>query len=497
MNEPTVVTDTTREGLDRALVHGLAWSAVGRWLSQLFRWVSTIMTAWFLTPDDYGIAGIAMVVLGLLQYFAEFGFGLAIVQHRSLSRAIVTQIGGASVIIAAILAALMVVSAPFLADYYNQPALSLMLPALSAKLVIDAFAVVPRSVLARDLEFRKLSVLEGVESVVMAALTVGTAWITRSYWAFVVGSLGGGLVFAIAAMIVARIGPSWPRAFSEIRPQIAFGLNLVVSRVSWYAYTNADFAIVGRVMSTGALGLYTFAWSIASLPAEKLSGLVLRVAPSVLSAARSDPNEIRRYYLLLVRGVALVTFPVAVGLALVSHDLVSAIFGAKWAGAVVALQFLAAFFSVRSIAMLAPVVMIASGEPRVDRNYSLAFLLILPPLFLLGSRWGIAGVAAMWLIAYPALFSVLGQRWVLRKLAIPVGAFFGEMSAPLIAVGLMALSVVLVGYLVGDSWPHLARLLVLSALGAVMYFAVLRFLFRPVFDSALDLIRNRGRVSVA
>jgi O-antigen/teichoic acid export membrane protein len=109
----------------------------------------------------------------------------------------------------------------------------------------------------------------------------------------------------------------------------------------------------------------------------------------------------RRYYLLLVRGVALVTFPVAVGLALVSHDLVQGLFGAKWDGAIVALQLLAIFFGVRSIATLAPVVMIACGEPRVDRNYSLTFLLVLPPLFLLGSRWGISGVAATWLIAYP------------------------------------------------------------------------------------------------
>lgn len=494
MTESTVVPNTTRDRLDRAFLHGLAWSAAGRWLAQIVRWVATVLTARFLLPADYGIAGIAMLIVGLLQYIAEFGFGAAIVQQRSLAPAIVRQIGGASIIIAIGLGLLMIATTPLVTRFYAEPALALLLPVMSLKLLLDAFAVVPRAVLARDLEFRKLSILEGVESVLMAVVTVGTAWITRSYWAFVAGFLVGSTVFTIAVTIAARILPTWPRRFSEIRPQVAFGFNIVVSRVAWYAYTNADFAVVGRVMSTSILGLYTFAWSIASVPAEKLSGLVLRVAPSILSAARTDPGEMRRYYLLLVRWLAIVAFPVAIGLALVSRDLVEALFGARWDGAVVVLQLLAVFFVVRSIATLAPVVMIAHGEPHVDRNYSIAFLVILPPLFLLGSRWGIEGVAATWLIVYPVLFGFLGQRWVLRRLAIPLGDFLSEMWPALASVGLMSVNVVLVGWLVGDAWPAVARLALLSAIGALTYFAALRALFRPVFDAAWILLRNRGRL---
>lgn len=497
MTDSAAASSVTRERLDRAFLHGLAWSAVGRWLSQVFRWVATILTARLLLPVDYGIVGIAMMIVGLLQYVAEFGFGAAIVQQRSLSQTTVRQIGGASVIIAMALSLLMVASTPLITNFYKQPALTLVLPVMSLRFLIDAFAVVPRSVLARDLEFRKLSILEGVESVVMAALTVGTAWLTRSYWSFVVGNLVSGLVFTLAAVGITGLGPSVPRALSEIRSQMAFGYNVVVSRVAWYAYMNADFAIVGRILSAAVLGLYTFAWSIASVPAEKLSGLVLRVAPSILSASRSDPGEMRRYYLLLVRGVALVTFPVAVGLALVSHDLVQGLFGAKWDGAIIALQLLAMFFGVRSIATLAPVVMIACGEPRVDRNYSLTFLLVLPPLFLLGSRWGITGVAATWLIAYPALFSLLGQRWVLNRLGIPFRQFLAEMWPALSGVGLMALSVLLTGYVFDGRGPVVVRLLLTSIIGAATYVVALRTLHRRVFEAAVQLVRNRTAVPVS
>src|SRR5688572_456908 len=426
MSSP-VPAESGRSRLDRAFLHGLAWNAAGRWLSQIFRWVSTVLTAWFLTPADFGIVGITMLLVGLLQYLAEFGFGAAIVQDRSLENSTVRQIGGAAVLIALGLSVAMVLGAPIAAQFYDEPVLSLMLPAMSIRLLIDAFAVVPRSVLVRDLEFQKLSVLEAVESIIMAAATVLAAWLTRSAWSFIVGNLVSGLFFVVAVTIVAGARPALPRAFSAIRKQVAFGSHVAVSRIAWYAYTNADFAIVGRVMDATVLGLYTFAWSIASLPAEKLAGMVIGVAPSVLSAARSSPADVRRYYLLLVRGVALITFPVAVGLALVSRDLVLAVFGTKWEGAILPLQLLALFFGVRSLATLAPVVMISSGHPRVDRNNSLIFLVVLPPLFLLASRWGIAAVAATWLVAYPVLFGVLGQRWVLRHLNIGMMEFLAEL----------------------------------------------------------------------
>lgn len=491
-DNPAVTSDHARRRMDRVFLHGLAWNAGGRWLSQIFRWIATVMTAWFLLPSDYGIVGIAMLIVGLLQYFAEFGFGSAIVQDRSLPRITVRRIGGAAVIIALGLGLLLTLTAPLVARFYKQPVLALMLPLMSIRLLIDAFAVVPRAVLVRDMEFRKLSILEAVESIVMALGTVGTAWITRSYWSFIAGNLISGLFLVTTLTIVARIGPAVPRAFSEIRSQVEFGANVVVSRIAWYSYTNADFAIVGRVMSADVLGLYTFAWSIAALPAEKLSGLVLGVAPSILSAARSDPAEIRRYYLLLVRGVSLITFPVAVGVALVAPDLVSGFFGAKWAGTVVPLQLLALFFGVRSLATLPPVVMIATGQPKVDRNISLTYLVILPPLFLFATRWGISGVAATWLIAYPILFVPLGQRWVLKKLEIRAAEFLAEIWPAFAGVITMSAIVWVLSRQLSDDIPPLLRLLILSATGAIVYLGTLRTLFRPAFDGAIETFRKRS-----
>ena len=115
----------------------------------------------------------------------------------------------------------------------------------------------------------------------------------------------------------------------------------MLSRLAWFSYSNADFVVVGRMLGNEVLGAYTLAWNIASAPAEKFAGLVLSVAPAVLSDARAHAGEVRRMFLVMVQGVALVIFPLAVGLALVSGTLVRSVLGPEWVEAIAPLRLLA------------------------------------------------------------------------------------------------------------------------------------------------------------
>lgn len=489
---PTAVPAHDRAKLDKAMVGGLAWSAASRWISQIFRWAATIATARLLLPTDYGIVGMAAVLIGFLQNIAEFGFGSAIVQQRHLSRDKVREIGGAGLIISFGLFLVAWAVTPLVVRFYDEPALRLVVPVMSLKFIFDAFASPARSTLQRDLRFRELSIIEGIESLVMAGVTVGLAWLTHSYWCFVASNLASGIVFGILAHRASPHPPKFPRSIAEIRPQLTFGRDIVLARLAWYTYSNADFAVVGRMLSKAALGAYSLAWNIASVPAEKFSTLVLRVAPSVLSAAREQPGEMRRYYLMLVRGVALISVPIAVGLALVVQPLVMGVLGAKWVDAIAPMRLLCLFFAVRSIASLGPVVMVSRGEPHVDRNFSFVFALILPALFVVGTRWGLTGVAAMWLTAYPIIFGLLQQRWVLRTLEIPARTFVAETWPAFSSALLMCVPVILIDRALPESAPALVRLALMGTSGAVTYVGALRLLHRAAFDGAVSLVRNRG-----
>ena len=486
---PTLSPAPTSETRDRIFVKSLAWIASARWISQLLRWVATLAMAKLLLPEDYGIVGMATVVVGLVNQVAEFGLGAAVVQHRELSHRTEQRIAGVAVLVALVLAAATAASSPLVAAFYTQDALLLVLPVLSVRFLIDAFATVPRALLARNLQFKQLAVVEAVESTVMAVTGLVVAIITHSFWALIAANLVSGAAFALLANTQAPVLPRWPGRLSDLRPLLTFGRDLVISRLGWFSYSNADFVIVGRVLGEAALGAYTLAWSIASAPAEKFAGLVLSVAPAILSDAKREEGEVRRIFLVMVQGVALVIFPLAVGLAMVAH-LVVAVLGPQWAAAAGPLQLLALAFIFRALAALEPVVLLARHETYVDRNMMLLFAVIAPLAFVAGAQWGTVGVAAAWLLFMPAISLPLQERLVWRKIGVTWGHWLraiwpGASSAAFMALAVRAL-------LMLRPVDHTVTLLALAVVtGGIVYIAFLWTVHPVAAQALLRTVRRR------
>lgn len=474
---------------DRVFVNSLAWIASARWLSQLLRWVATIAMAKLLLPEHYGIVGMATVVVGLVNQVAEFGLGAAIVQHRDLSRRTEQRVAGVAVVVAIVLACATAASAPAVAWFYTQDALLLVLPVLSTRFLIDAFATVPRALLARNLQFKKLAFIEATESTVMAVTGLTVAYLTQSYWALIAANLAGGAAFAVLANIKAPIAPRWPGHLTDLRPLLTFGRDLVLSRLAWFSFSNADFVIVGRLLGESALGVYTLAWSLASAPADKFAGLVLSVAPAILSEARSEAGEVRRLFLLMVQGVALVIFPLAVGLALVAEPVVS-LLGPQWQPAIAPLRLLALAFILRSLATLEPVVLLARHETYIDRNMMALFAVAAPVAFLVGAQWGTIGVAAAWLLFMPALSLPLQAHYVWRKIDVSWRHWLAAIWPAASSAAVMAVAVLAVA----ATWPFDNTVALLASevvAGAAVYLTFLWTLHPAAAQALIRTVRRR------
>ena len=125
------------------------------------------------------------------------------------------EIGGAALLIAVCLALATAAVSPLVVRFFDEKALIYVIPVMSLRFIIDALATVPRATLQRDLKFPKLSIIEGVESLVMAAVTVGLAWLTHSYWCFIVSNLVSGVVFTAMANAADPNMPKLPKSFAR------------------------------------------------------------------------------------------------------------------------------------------------------------------------------------------------------------------------------------------------------------------------------------------
>jgi PST family polysaccharide transporter len=246
------------------------------------------------------------------------------------------------------------------------------------------------------------------------------------------------------------------------------GWHVVVGRVSWYTYQNADFAIVGRVLGKIVLGAYTIGWEIATLPVERVSALVGQVTPGVFSTVQADRQALRRYYLAVVEGLAFITFPGAVGISLTAPLLVPVLLGDKWSAAVLPLQLLAFYAGLRSIDTVTPQVLIYTGYSRQSMWYTVLAAIVLPLLFLFGTRWGAAGVAFVWIVAYPVVVSPI-YRLVFRILELSPRAYLRALWPAASGTALMTIAVLAARYCLADRLDIRAKLVSEITLGAATY----------------------------
>lgn len=444
-----------------------------KWLTQLLRWSSTLIIARLLTPTDYGLVGMAMIYLGLVQLVNEFGLSSAIVQ-RSLDEDQLARLGGVSAILGGILFLASAAASHVIALLFAEPRVQLVLLALSSTFLIRGLQVLPRGLLTRELKFRALAGVDAAEAATLTLATLGLALLGYGYWSLVVSSVLSALVGTLCAMRLRPHRVAWPGALSTLRDSLTFGGHVVLSRLAWYAYSNADFAVVGRVLGTAALGAYSFGWSIASIPVERVSATVGRVVLGVFSSLQRDYAAIRRYLLALTEGIALLTFPAAVGLSLVAHDFVLVVLGAKWNAAVVPLQLLSLYAGVRSIDALFPQILLATGHSRQNARFSLIALAVLPLLFFLGSRWGTAGVASAWIVGFPLVVLPTNFRYTLRLLGVSAPEYLRALWPALSGTALMAAAVLGTRATTPASLPPSLRLALEVVIGACVYGAFIR-----------------------
>jgi O-antigen/teichoic acid export membrane protein len=230
------------------------------------------------------------------------------------------------------------------------------------------------------------------------------------------------------------------------------------------------------------------AFSIASAPVDKITALLVRVTRPAFAAVQDRPTDVKRMFLNVSAALAFVTVPASVGLAVLSRDLVTALFGNKWAEAALPLALLSVCTPMRSLAPLLPQILVAVGESRFAMRINLVAAVVMPLSFLVGSVLGLPGVAAVWVLVYPAL--TLPSAWrVSRRINLTLGEYVAATGPAILGASLMGVGVLVARWGLPPAWPAAARLTLLVPLGVAIFFSVMFTVFRSRTKSYLSAFR--------
>jgi O-antigen/teichoic acid export membrane protein len=466
-----------QRNLDTAFVGGLAWTTGAKLLTQFFSWGSVLILARLLSLSDFGITEMAGFIFGLTNVLAEFGIGTAVMQMHELDRRRLEQLNTASVVLCAVGYAGLVFFSQAMATFFHSEPLRVLIIVNSLNLLITGFQAVPVGLLQKDMDYRRLSVAEGVQCFVQAAVAVGCAVGGLGYWSLVAGMGAGKLIGAIMAIYWKPVAFAIPR-WKDIEAPLRLGWQIAISRLTWAAYNQSDAIVVGRMLGEAVLGSYRIALNLAGAPAEKIGMLIMRVTGPLFAKVQNDTPAVRRYFKIFSEALAMSILPMMFGLVVVAPEAIRAILGAKWDSAIVPLQWLAVFIGARTLSALAQQVLTALRYTRYNMWISISSFVLMPTGFYFAARWGAGAVAATWVILAPATVLPPVVK-LLRVIQLPLREYLDVLMPSMVgSAGMVAGLLPLRIWLLNTGARPMLSLVIMVAAGGALYAAVLMVFYR-------------------
>ncbi len=377
----------------RELARGSFWMISMRWVIRGIGFVSTIVLARLLAPDDFGVVAMAMVGVAILEVFTQTGSDLALLRNAEPTREHYDAAWTLEIIQGCALAVLLFTTAPLVGGHFEDPRVTNVIRLLSLRAVVGGFQNIGVVTFRRELRFGREFQFGIVKKSATFVVTLVAAFMLRSYWALVIGQVVGRIV---------EVGVSY--VMSDYRPRLSlrkagdlwgFSRWLILARFSRLLNRQFDRWVVGSIAGAHAMGYYYVASDFASSPSDEVVLPMSRAAFPVYSRLRDDPKALVDAFTRVLNSMTSISFVMGLGMAAVAHDFVSVVLGPKWLDAVPLIPWLGVFGASYGVAHSLDAYMLATGRERLTALLTLVnAVLMAPVLWFAGQRYGIQGVAA-------------------------------------------------------------------------------------------------------
>ncbi|MEQ8841228.1 MAG: lipopolysaccharide biosynthesis protein [Acidimicrobiales bacterium] len=448
----------------------VGWNALSLGGRQGLRVVTSLVLAGVLGQENFGIVGMATVYVTFVVIFVQFGFGTALVQKPELTDGDIGAATRLSLGSGLMVAVLTLFVAPLIADFYRTDELTDVLRVLSVLVMLKALAIVPSSLLMREMRFRPLAAAEVAGSVAGAIVGITWAVTTKSYWAIVGQFIVTDAVTLVGILLVER-RRRWQTSRADILELSGFGGKLLATNMLNFVSGNGDNVVVGRVEGPIPLADYSLSYRVLSLPLQVVGQTVARTILPTFSRLQHDRPAVADLYYRSQRAIAaLVTGPLIV-VALAADDAIPWAFGEEWSSAVTATQWIAVAGILRLVLGNAGATMVAMGHPGRQFWWSLVTTVASTIGFIVGVQWGIEGVAASIVILGVPL-GLLGVVLVGRLIPVtPWGTLVRLVPIGLAGVTLLGIWWVAAGPT--DDLPVVLALIIRCSVTSVAYLGLI------------------------
>lgn len=308
----------------------MVWTSIQRFAGMGIQFISGIVLARLLTPYDYGCIGMLSIFMVLAEAFIDGGFGSALIQKKQPTQDDYSTIFWWNLGMAILMYAILFVSAPAIANFYDIPLLCNVLRVQGFVLFIYAFNIVQRNQLRKNLNFKVLSIVTITTSLIALAVTIFMAYKGFGVWALVAQNLVTAAIPAIVFWFFIKWRPIWTFSWKSFKELFSFGLYMFLTHLVNTFCSRLQGLLIGKLYSPSTLGYYSKAEATERLASSSISSIMTQVTYPLYVKVQDDKSAMANMIKRLTMTISYVTFPLMMVLLLTAKPIFVLLYTEKW-----------------------------------------------------------------------------------------------------------------------------------------------------------------------
>lgn len=452
--------------LTQKTVKGVLWSYLSFVGGKGLGFLSTIILARLLLPEQFGLIGYCLLVIQYVDIINSAGIDTALIARRENIQEAANAAFIANLLFGAACFGLTWMIAGPVAAFFKAPQIVPYFRVLGLSLPLTGLGMVPDTMLKREMKFRSALIADIARNFMKGAVSVILALLGYGVWSLVWGQLAGVLTGSVLSWILAGWRPTWSFHTDATHTIVYFGFHVIMLETAGAFRNNVDYILVGRILGATALGFYTMAYRIPELLIRSLNHVLGDVSLAALAITQSDWQRMKKFYFGYIRYLAMFTFPVGVGFAFTASVFIPLFLSNKWDAAIVPTALISIALCVTGIGYVPGVLYKAISRPDILNKLAIIKMPIAVAILWYATRWGIAGVAAGQILV--ALISVVMDLVVVnRVMNYLLSDLFDAISPSLAATFCMAAAL----FAIQRGVPHTGfiQLMLMVGFGGLTY----------------------------
>ena len=311
-------------------IKALIWDFIGKIAVQSAGFIISIFLARLLSPEEFGLIGMVMVIVPITQVFMDMGLGAALIQKKEVSQNLFSSVFWLNIIIGAIMTVLLYLSSDYIALFYKRPELSEIIKILSLIFVISSLGIVQNIHFTKSLNFKTHAIISLISNLISGSIAIYLAYSGFGVMALVYQKIIAITISILCYWITSNWRPSFYFSIKDIKSIWGFsGANFIDSVISTI-FLKLDIIMIGKMFSATTLGFYTRAQTLDGLINTFTSASLSRVFFPMISNIQDDIEKVKTIYKKSILILSFISIGLSGFLYLVAEDLFIILFTEKW-----------------------------------------------------------------------------------------------------------------------------------------------------------------------